>query len=205
MGGLKWNEKQDRYLIKSYNRLAVADIAFALSRTKISVYQRANLLGLRRPENIGQFRKGERVSQHSEFRKGDIPFNKGVKQKEWLSAEAIEKTKKTRFGKGHKPHNYKPVGSERIQVDGYAYVKIKDPKTWKLKHHVLWEQETGEIVDTGSFMIVFKNKDRSDIRIENLEKIDNREGMKRNTFQRFPKELKKAIIDLRNLKKASNG
>ena len=72
------------------------------------------------------------------FQKGDIPFNKGKSQKDYMSAESIEKTKKTRFKKGQSPINWRPVGSERITKDGYTEIKIAEPNVWELKHKVLF-------------------------------------------------------------------
>lgn len=46
--------------------------------------------------------------------------------------------KETRFKQGNKPWNYKPVGTERINTEGYVDVKIADPRTWKQKHILIW-------------------------------------------------------------------
>lgn len=79
------------------------------------------------------------------FKKGNKSFNKGLKQTEYMSPEGIERSKATRFTKGHSPINYKPVGSERINVDGYIEVKVKDPNIWVHKQRVIWESVHGEI------------------------------------------------------------
>lgn len=59
--------------------------------------------------------------------KGHIPFNKG---KKGIYLGGI----KTQFKKGHKPKNYMPVGSERVNGDGYIDIKIADPNVIKTRH-----------------------------------------------------------------------
>ncbi len=39
------------------------------------------------------------------FQKGHTPMNKGLKQSEYMTPGAIERTKATRFKKGNVPHN----------------------------------------------------------------------------------------------------
>lgn len=60
---------------------------------------------------------------------------------------------KTQFRKGNRPWNYKPVGSERINTDGYAEVKIAEPNVWKGKHILVWEKHYGK-VPKGSVVVI---------------------------------------------------
>lgn len=39
--------------------------------------------------------------------------------------------------------NTKPVGTERKRADGYIWVKIAEPNTWKEKHVLLYESVHG--------------------------------------------------------------
>ena len=96
------------------------------------------------------------------FEKGHIPSNKGKK----MSADVYEKAKGTMFKKGHIPHNYRPVGSERVNKDGYIEVKTKDPRTWKLKHRLVWEATNGKIPRDS--IIVFRDGDKQNVNINNL-------------------------------------
>ena len=100
------------------------------------------------------------------FQKGYIPFNKGKSQKDYMSAESIEKTKKTRFKKGQSPINCRPVGSERITNDGYIEIKIAEPNVWKLKHLVVWEKENGPIPK--GHALVFADGDKTNISLDNI-------------------------------------
>lgn len=80
------------------------------------------------------FNKGHEPTQ---FRKGMTPWNKGKK--------GTGGWEPTQFKKGNRPVNYRPVGSERVNVDGYVEIKVADPNKWRLKHQVIWEQANGSI------------------------------------------------------------
>lgn len=116
------------------------------------------------------------------FEKGMEPFNKGKRQSEFMSAEAIERTKATRFQKGQvsgiAKERMKPVGYERVDArDGYVWVKVKDTPqaqvpgsfndNFKLKHHVVWEEANGKPVPP-STVIVFADHDRGNFDPDNL-------------------------------------
>ena len=106
------------------------------------------------------------------FKKGHTTFNKGLKQTDFMSDEAIERTKKTRFKKGLKSHNKKPLGSERICTkDGYIIVKVGEPDAWKHKHRVVWEKVNGPIPK--GHKIVFLDGDKNNISIDNLKIVSS--------------------------------
>lgn len=72
----------------------------------------------------------------------------------------------TEFKQGHRPVNWKPVGSERVNVDGYAEVKVKEPRTWRLKHQIIWEQQHGP--RPKGHAIIFADGDRLNLSPDNL-------------------------------------
>lgn len=69
----------------------------------------------------------------TKFQNGREPFNKGKKIEEYTSKQGIENSKKTRFKKGHKPANKRPIGSERIDVYGHTEIKVAEPSKWRKK------------------------------------------------------------------------
>jgi len=78
------------------------------------------------------------------FPKGHIPFNKG-KKGIFLGGPIAEAAQ---FKKGHKAWNWVPVGSERVNADGYVDIKVADgkkQKNWKGKHILLWEAANGPV------------------------------------------------------------
>lgn len=108
------------------------------------------------------------------FKKKHVPANKGKK----MSAEQYAKCKGTMFKKGNRPQNYRPVGSERINVDGYIEIKVKDPGTWKLKHRVIWEQYNGKIPK--GMLVIFKDNNPLNCTLDNLLSISKDENLKMN-------------------------
>ena len=104
-----------------------------------------------------------RVPNSGQFQKGHVSHNKGLKQADFMSPEAI------RFQPGSCPLNHKPVGSERINVYGYIEVKIAEPNKWRLKHHIVWEEYHGKPQDDQ--MVIFLDGDKTNCDIENLALI----------------------------------
>lgn len=113
------------------------------------------------------------------FVKGQVSHNKGVK----MSKEVYEKAKHTMFAKGHVPHNHKKVGSERVNVDGYIEIKVEEPKKWRLKHNVVWEQHNGKI-PRGS-VVIFLDGNKMNIVIENLKLIKRSELLIMNKYSLY--------------------
>src|SRR5690349_10069864 len=87
---------------------------------------------------IKSFKGNHKISSGltGRFEKGHVPANKG---KKGISQGGVE----TQFRKGHKPHNYVPVGSERVNGYDYVDIKIADPNKWRGKHLIVWEQHNG--------------------------------------------------------------
>lgn len=140
-------------------------------------------------------RHGWRNGIDGKIKKGNIPFNKGKK----VSAEVYAKCKATMFAKGNRPHNWVPVGSERILRDGYVEVKVAEPRTWKLKHVVVWEKYNGK-VDKGE-CVIFLDGNRQNCDINNLRKISRRQnaGMSRNRLWQKDKELNNTALNIVDL------
>ena len=103
------------------------------------------------------------------FSKGHIPHNKGLKG---ICAQGCERGW---FKKGHTPKNHKPVGSERVSIDGYVYIKIKESGTWVLKHVYTYEKHHGPIPQ--GMIVTFKDGNRQNCNIENLLLMNRSESM----------------------------
>lgn len=139
----------------------------------------------------GQFIKGSRPSIKTEFKKGSIPFNKGLKQGEWLSEEAIEKTKATRFKKGQLPKSAKPLGhiscyahKRKGEIVGYDWFINIDWKGNRHSHYnyrkYLWETFYGEESPKGMVFIAKNGNQKEKPTIENIEMITRAELIKLN-------------------------
>jgi hypothetical protein len=91
------------------------------------------------------------------FQPGQVPHNKGVKGLHYSPA--------SEFKKGHRPWNYKPVGTERINSE-YVEVKIADPKKWRAKHVVIWEAANGPVPK--GHVVIFADGNRRNMVLDNL-------------------------------------
>lgn len=109
----------------------------------------------------------------SRFKKGMIPYNKGKKGS--MSPEQYEKCKATMFKKENIPQNHRPIGSERIDRDGYTYIKVAEPNKWKLKHRLLWEEHNGPIPH--KHRLIFADGNRQNICLENLLLVSYAESL----------------------------
>lgn len=95
------------------------------------------------------------------FPKGHTPFNKGKKGSGGWAP--------TQFKKGHKAHNWVPIGTERINCDGYVDVKVQDgkkQKNWKGKHILIWEQHNGPVPK--GHAVIFGDGDNRNFDLDNL-------------------------------------
>jgi hypothetical protein len=124
-------------------------------------------------QNIKTFRGNHKLNSGltGQFEKGNIPFNKGTK--------GLMKANKTSFKKGNIPSNHKEVGYERISVDGYIEVKVKEPNVFKLKHRVIYEQHYGEIPK--GYKVIFADGNKLNVDLNNLILVSNSEEFIMNT------------------------
>ena len=105
------------------------------------------------------------------FEKGSKPWNKGMKG-------TFKGSEKGWFKKGNIPKNRRPVGSERINVDGYIEIKVAEPNKWKLKHRCIWEQQYGKLKETD--IITFLDGNKLNLDIKNLVCISRNEHLRLN-------------------------
>ncbi|HIG0358899.1 MAG: HNH endonuclease signature motif containing protein [Clostridium sp.] len=97
---------------------------------------------------------------NGQFKKGQEPWNKGIKG---LYAKGCEKTW---FKKGSTPINHRPVGSERITVDGYTEIKVEEPNKWRLKQQLIWEKYNGPVPK--GYVVIFGDGDQHNFNPDNL-------------------------------------
>lgn len=132
-----------------------------------------------------------------QFEKGHVPFNKGMKG-------LCMGGKETQFKKGHRPKNYRPVGSERINVDGYIEIKIADPDKWKHKHVWIWEQANGPVPE--SHAVLFGDGDKMNVELNNLILVSRKQLAILNHMHLIKSdvELTKTAILIADLKNQTN-
>lgn len=98
---------------------------------------------------------------------GIAPPNKGTKGLYNVGGN------RTSFKKGQRPRNYKPVGTERIDRDGYVLVKVSDEgawhQRWRLKHCVIWEEVNGPVPK--GHCLIFLDGNKLNLSLDNLQLI----------------------------------
>ena len=189
----KWTNEEIEYVKQNYSDKYTKEIAAAINRSERAVYQAAINLNVRKsPEfiKISLEREAEKLKvlgAASRFKPGNISHNKGQK----MSKELYERVKVSMFKKGNEPHNMKYDGHERLDPkDGYIYIRISKGK-YVLKHRLIWEQHNGPIPKGN--IIIFKDKNKYNLNIDNLQMITKRENMQRNTVTKYPLELQQLI------------
>ncbi|MEZ0182632.1 HNH endonuclease [Flavobacterium oncorhynchi] len=187
-----FTNEEDQFIKDNYLTMPVKVIGHHLKRSYCGITGRLKKLNLIIPEEIIQQRKDDSV-----FKPGIIPFNKGKKLTDFMSPEAIEKSKMHRFKKGNIPKNALVDGTEVIREDkrsGRIYTLIKVPGISKLVHKniYLWELHNKRKLPV-KHNIVFIDGNTQNFEISNLECISHEELLKRNTIHRLPEELKEII------------
>lgn len=163
---------EDALIKKRYLTVNVNQLSILVKRSESFVKTSLKRQGLSIPKSIIRQRKID-----SQIKPGNVPLNKGKKQTDYMSREAIERTKATQFKKGNLPHNAIGVEDGDIKVR-HAHIERGNPPykwirlalgKWKQYHVYIWEQNNGQ-VPAGS-IVVFKNGDTMDCAIENLKCI----------------------------------
>ena len=180
----QWTAAEDDELRRLYDTMPSSAVAVSLGRSKASIKNRVNKLGIMKGHNSGGFPLG------------NVPWNKGT------HFTAGGRSAETRFRKGQLSGRAlllkQPVGALRINVDGYLERKINDDlpfiKRWRAEHLVLWEAVNGTL--PAGHAVVFRDGDKTNIALENLECITRAELMRRNSHHNHGPEIA-ALVQLR--------
>jgi len=175
-------------------------------KTMMNLYQKAKALGVARdPELAIETARALCKALSAEdkgkrFVKGQPSRNKGMKQTEYMTPEAIARTAATRFKPGGPSHNRKPIGFERVSKDGYVEIKVRDVsrnRNYVSKHRLVWEQHNGPVPE--GMMVEFIDGDKSNITIDNLRCVTRAENAARNisAYHALPGDIKE-IMKLNN-------
>ncbi|GGD43237.1 HNH endonuclease [Aureimonas glaciei] len=135
---MAWLEAHRLLVISEYHRLFCETFA----RTDASL---ANLHSLRK-------RKGWSTGRTGHFAKGETPVNKGKKCAPGAGG-LHPNARKTQFRvggmTGAAQRKYKPIGTERVSIDGYRERKVHDElprqSRWQLVHRIEWEAINGQV------------------------------------------------------------
>lgn len=196
-----WTPELIKQLERLYPDITAAVVAEKLGVTVRQVYGKAAQLGLRKSDAFNASpasgRTDGRIGVGTRFTKGQHSWNQGMKG---LHTGGVE----TQFAKGHRPKNWKPVGSTRVNIDGYVEIKTSEPKKWEQLQRVRWKETTGDYPPRG-MVIAFRDGNKQNCDPDNLELISRADNMRRNTIHNYPEDIKGAIRLLSKVKRKING
>ena len=169
----------DEFIRDNYLTIPPQQIANIIGGSETRVKCRMKQLGLIIPREIIE----QRILD-SRKKKGDIPFNKGKKQSDYMNADAIARTSVTRFKKGIIPPNsYNEVGkiTKRYDSGGKIYLHIcLSLGKWEMLHVHNWKQ-AGRDIPKG-YSLWCKNGDTENCAVNNWECISRAENLRRNSM-----------------------
>lgn len=184
----------DLYLKTHYLEVPEKMMARAVNKSGCFVRKRMQQLNLVVPGHIIEKRVKE-----SRIQKGALPYNKSMRIEQFMSAEAIERCKKTRYKTGHLPHNTKNDLDVSIRPDkrGVKYLHIRVALgEWVPLHRYNWMRVYGEIPKGRK--LLFKDRNPFNCNVDNLELLTPADLMKRNSVHKYPAEIAR-IIQLRGV------
>jgi len=203
-----WTEAECETVKNLYANTATEQIAKLLDRRIDAVYRFAYKLGLRKsaeylasPAAV-RFRRGDNVGETSRFTAGHVPANKGLRRPGYAPGRMGQTQFKKGERRGSAAENWCPIGTIRADGEGFLRIKVREgrkgepygfgnTKLWPLLNRHVWEQHHGPILP--GHAVVFKDKDRTNCSIDNLELISRRELLHRNSVHRWGQEVFEVI------------
>lgn len=187
----QWTEPEIETLRQHYPHEPTATVAARIGVSEKQAYSKAAQLGVyktkayfRSPQSAC-IKPGERRARQTEFQSGHSAWNKG------LNYQPGGRCDETQFQPGHKPHNWHPIGHERLTKEGYLQRKMTDTgvtrRDYIAVHHLIWH-EAGREIPPG-YALCFKDGDKTRIALDNLELVPRADLMRRNSVHNLPKEL----------------
>lgn len=192
-----WSEEHLQLLRELYSDHRTADIARRIERSERSIYSKAQQLGLKKSEAFLASGLAGRLDGvrggATRFKKGHVTWNKGT------NFTSGGRSAETRFKPGHRGGKaaelYQPIGTERISKDGYLERKINDDmplqKRWRAVHLLVWESAHGSVPP--GHAVSFKDRNKQNTALENLELVSRAELMRRNSYHQYGPEIAKLV------------
>jgi hypothetical protein len=185
----QWTDEEDALLRAHYADTRAEDLAVRIGCPQSHVYRRARALGLKKPIAWIAARQAEKMrdpnhgGRRTGFLRGHAPANKGLRRPGWSRGRMQESQFKKGEMSGAAAARVKPIGHERMSKDGYLERKIHNDlplqSRWRAVHLLLWEEANGPLPP--GHALWFRNRDKRDVRLENLECITRAELGRRNT------------------------
>ncbi|MDR5813364.1 HNH endonuclease signature motif containing protein [Caballeronia sp. LZ033] len=203
-----WIPEEIEQLRREYADRRTAELAAVFRCSTARVHAKAADLGLHKSEAFmesdrsGRIQRGEQHPnmQATQFKPGHQPWSKGTKG----IVGTHPNTRRTQFKKGSMSgaaqHNYVPIGSERINADGYLERKVNDEhpvpaRRWVGVHRLVWEATNGPVPSghVVCFLPGRRTADRGKITLDALELVSRAELAQRNHPRNRDPELAKLV------------
>lgn len=189
-----WTPEQTAVVVRLYADTPTKEIAEQLGFSEYRVYSKARALGIKKSAAFMSTAAVYRATNppakwvEKRFQKGHSTWNKGMKGIYLGGNEA-------RFKPGNRSGQallqWQPIGAERISKDGYLERKINDDKPfhrrWRSVHLLVWEEANGPLPD--GYAVTFKDGDKRNVALENLQLTTRQELMTRNSVHKYGPEI----------------
>jgi hypothetical protein len=201
-----FTEADKQLLRERYADTPTPELAKQLGITLTACWQLARRLNLHKSKQFIADTARDRTMRPghggllTRFQPGLQPWNKGRKLGAKWSTPGM---RRTQFKKGQRPMKWRPIGSTRINADGYMERKVADIshdqpywwKCWRMEHVLVWEKKHRRKVPKGR-VIVFKDGNKRNLKPSNLQCITRQELVHRNRweYQHYPLQLRRLIL-----------
>lgn len=156
-------ERVAEYIRANYLGVGPKEMAERLSREFGTAYTKKQINSYYKNHGLNSGLTGR-------FEKGHVSHNTG--RKGWHAPGS----EKGWFKQGHDPHNKTPIGTIHKRGDGYLWEKYgPGPLDWKPHHQLVWERAHG--TQPEGHVLIFKDNDRSNCSLDNLELITMAESL----------------------------
>lgn len=199
---MRWTPDAEQLLRDCYPDTATATLAERFGCSAHQIYRKAYDMDLKKSaaylasEQACRLRRGGSVGAASRFAPGGEPWNKGLKG----STGTHPNSRATQFKPGRRAeqaHNYKPIGSHRINADGALERKVSDDpslapaRRWVGVHRLVWQEANGPI--PAGHLVHFKRgmatNELDQITLEKLECVSRQEHMRTHTYHQYGPEV----------------
>lgn len=168
----KWTKEEINYLGAICNGKSYKDIMYEMNRKFEYDFTYSQIAGAFQRYN---FKNGIDTT----FKKGEASWNKGIK--------------------GNIPSNYKPIGSEIVDSDGFILIKLDEPSKWEPKQRYLYKKNVGPIKKGN--VIIFLDGNKRNFDTDNLAQVTRSQLLTLNKYKLITcnPDLTKAGINTANL------
>ena len=195
----RWTPDEIAVLRACYPVQPTDELAEQLGLRVEQVYTKAFALKIKKTEAFLSSPAANRLSAETgrttRFVKGQSAWTKGMKGLQ-VGGRSAETQFKPGTRNGIAKKRYKPIGTERISRDGYLERKVNDDfpphKHWRAVHLLLWESAYGAL--PAGHAVVFKDGNRRNLTLENLELVSRADLMRRNTLHNYGPDVARLYL-----------